>query len=61
MRSSRLDFGRYQGWTIEQVARQDPDFLEWLARMPIGRPYRSEIASVLAAVRQASGAPAGRR
>lgn len=54
IRSSVLDFGRYQGWTLDQVARQDPNFLEWLARMPIGRPYRTEIDAVLARVRVAS-------
>jgi hypothetical protein len=42
------------------VARQDPDFLEWLARMPIGRPYRAEIEAVLAATRTANK-PAGGR
>ena len=51
IRSTVLDFGRYQGWTLEQVARTDSDFLEWLARMPIGRPYRAEIETVLATVR----------
>jgi curved DNA-binding protein CbpA len=51
IRSTILDFGRYQGWSLEQVARHDPDFLEWLSRMPIGRPFRGEIATVLAAVR----------
>ena len=54
IRSTVLDFGRYQGWSLEQVARQDPDFLEWLARMPIGRPFRGEIEAVLAAVRATS-------
>jgi curved DNA-binding protein CbpA len=54
MRTSRLDFGRYQGWTIEQIARRDPDFLEWLARMPIGRPYATEIDTVLGTVRGAA-------
>jgi curved DNA-binding protein CbpA len=43
-----LDFGRYAGWSFGQIARQDPDFLEWLVRTPIGRPYRSEIESLLA-------------
>jgi curved DNA-binding protein CbpA len=51
IRSTILDFGRYQGWSLEQIARRDPDFLEWLSRMPIGRPYRVEIATVLATVR----------
>ena len=44
---SVLDFGRYQGWTLGQVARRDPEFLEWLERMPAGRRYREEIASLL--------------
>ena len=45
--STVLDFGRYSGWSLDQIARKDPDFLEWLARMPIGRPYRSEIEALL--------------
>ncbi len=61
IRSSILDFGRYQGWTLEQVARKDPDFLEWLSRMPIGRPYRVEIESVLATVRGTAAPGAARR
>jgi curved DNA-binding protein CbpA len=32
-----LTFGRYDGWTIGQVARVDPPFLEWLRRVPAGR------------------------
>jgi curved DNA-binding protein CbpA len=60
-RSSILDFGRYQGWSVEQVARQDPDFLEWLARMPIGRPHRAEIETVLAATRAAKSRATPRR
>jgi len=59
IRSTILDFGRYQGWSLEQVARHDPDFLEWLARMPIGRPFRGEIATVLATVRAAAKPGAG--
>lgn len=46
-----LDFGRYAGWTFSEIARQDPDFLRWLARMPIGRAYAGEIERTLAAVR----------
>src|SRR5205807_78800 len=45
--STTLDFGRYAGWSLDQISRKDPDFLEWLARMPIGRPYRSEIEALL--------------
>lgn len=44
---STLDFGRYQGWTIAQLARRDPDYLRWLSRHSSGIRYRSAIASVL--------------
>jgi len=43
-----LDFGRYAGWTLRQVALQDRDYLEWLRRTPLGRQYQAEIAAVLA-------------
>jgi len=42
-----LDFGRYKGWALGQIARHDPNFLEWLERMPAGRQYRTEIARLL--------------
>ena len=35
-----LTFGRYDGWTIGQVARVDPPFLEWLRRVPAGRQIK---------------------
>jgi curved DNA-binding protein CbpA len=43
-----LDFGRYEGWTIDQLARHDPDYLLWLERTSIGRPLQAEIQAVLA-------------
>jgi curved DNA-binding protein CbpA len=48
VRGTVLDFGRYKGWSIGQIATHDPDFLEWLQRSPSGRQYRAEIASFLA-------------
>ncbi|MEA2536763.1 MAG: molecular chaperone DnaJ [Chloroflexota bacterium] len=42
-----LDFGRYVGWTIGQLAAHDPDYLLWLERTPIGRPLRPEIQTFL--------------
>ena len=42
-----LDFGRYRGWTLDQIARQDRDFLEWLQRHPAGRLYRVELEQLL--------------
>jgi curved DNA-binding protein CbpA len=42
-----LDFGRYSGWSIGQLATHDPIYLEWLSRTPIGRPLRAEILASL--------------
>ena len=42
-----LDFGRYRGWTLGQVALYDRDFLLWLERSPAGRQYRLEISQLL--------------
>jgi curved DNA-binding protein CbpA len=44
---SVLDFGRYQGWTIQDLARRDPDYLRWLARHSSGIRFRHAIAAVL--------------
>lgn len=46
-RASVLDFGRYQGWTISDLARRDPDYLRWLARHSSGIRYRAAIAAAL--------------
>ena len=42
-----LDFGRYAGWSLRELSRQDPYYLEWLARTPIGRPFRADIDELL--------------
>jgi curved DNA-binding protein CbpA len=44
---SVLNFGRYAGWSLGEVGRNDPAYLEWLDRMPIGRPYRQEVDVLL--------------
>jgi hypothetical protein len=49
-----IDFGRYQGWTIAQLAREDPDYLRWLSRHSSGIRYRQGIEEALRT------APAGR-
>ena len=43
-----IDFGRYQGWALEEVARQDPEYLQWLKRHSSGLRYRNEVDRVLA-------------
>jgi curved DNA-binding protein CbpA len=45
-----LDFGRYSGWSIGEIARHDPDFLEWLYRTPTGRSYTAEIERTLKSI-----------
>jgi curved DNA-binding protein CbpA len=44
---SVLVFGRYTGWSLGEIARRDLEYIEWLDRMPIGRPYRDEIDAIL--------------
>ncbi len=46
-RKGVLDFGRYVGWTVADLARQDPDYLRWLSRHSSGIRYRREIAELL--------------
>jgi DnaJ-class molecular chaperone len=45
----RLDFGRYLGWSLRELARQDPEYLMWLRRHSSGIRYRQEIDKVLGA------------
>lgn len=42
-----LDFGRYAGWSLGELARQDPDYLRWLSRHSSGIRYRSAILRLL--------------
>jgi curved DNA-binding protein len=44
---SVLNFGRYSGWSLGEIGRVDPGYLEWLDRMPIGRPLRGELDALL--------------
>jgi curved DNA-binding protein CbpA len=43
----RLDFGRYAGWSLHDLARKDPAYLRWLARHSSGLRFRREIARAL--------------
>lgn len=44
---SLINFGRYSGWSLGEIAGRDLEYLEWLDRMTIGRPYRDEIDVIL--------------
>jgi hypothetical protein len=46
-----LDFGRFSGQSLRDIARSDPDYLDWLVRTPIGWPMRTEIKAVMEAAR----------
>jgi curved DNA-binding protein CbpA len=54
---SVLTFGRYLGWSLGEIARGDLDYIEWLDRMPIGRPYREEIDAILRRTGRRRSAP----
>ena len=60
---ARLNFGRYAGWSLGEIGRTDLEYLEWLDRMPIGRPYQGEIDQILrrAGRRRAADAEGGDR
>jgi curved DNA-binding protein CbpA len=52
-----LDFGRYAGWSLGEIARYDLDYLEWLQRATFGRRLRTEIDDLLRHRRGNSGGP----
>lgn len=43
---SVLDFGIYLGWSLGEIARVDPGYLDWLVERREGRCYAAEIASL---------------
>jgi curved DNA-binding protein CbpA len=44
---SILEFGRYSGWSLRDLARHDPDYIIWLSRHSSGIRYRTEIYGIL--------------
>ena len=44
-----ITFGRYTGWTLGALARQDPEYLRWLGRHSSGVRFRTEIYRILGA------------
>jgi hypothetical protein len=56
---SMLNFGRYAGWSLAEIARVDLEYLEWLDRMPIGRTYQLEIDVLLRSHGRRAAAPGG--
>ena len=58
---SVMNFGRYAGWSLGEIARSDLEYLEWLDRMPIGRPYREQIDAILRQAGRRRSAEADKR
>jgi curved DNA-binding protein CbpA len=52
-----LDFGRYAGLSIGDLVIDDPDYLVWLARTPIGHRFQPEIDALLASSRPTTSRP----
>lgn len=44
---SVLNFGRFAGWSLGEIARTDLEYIEWLDRAPVARQYRDEIDAIL--------------
>lgn len=44
---SVLEFGRHLGWSMGEIARVDPGYLEWLEGRREGAPYLDEIDELL--------------
>ena len=42
-----LNFGRYAGWTLNEIAGSDPEYLQWLSRHSSGIRYRRAILRLL--------------
>jgi curved DNA-binding protein CbpA len=38
-----MRYGRYEGWSLGEIARVDRTFLEWLRRVPAGRQIKDDI------------------
>ena len=42
-----LNFGRYEGMTLAEISRVDPEYLRWLQRHSSGVRYRNQINDIL--------------
>ena len=42
-----MDFGRYVGWRVADIARRDPNYLRWLSQQRTGIRFRAAIERCL--------------
>jgi curved DNA-binding protein CbpA len=50
-----VTFGRYEGWSIGEIARYDRPFLEWLRGVPAGRHLQHNIDALLRDIHGSTG------
>ena len=63
--AGRLDFGRYEGWALRDIARRDPDYLRFQLQMyaacagddVIRERVREDFRALVDLAREISGAP----
>lgn len=48
-RARRLEWGRYAGRTVAEIAAVDPDYLQWFIRTPLGRSFAADVAAATGA------------
>ena len=53
-----LKFGRHLNWSLGEIARVDPGYLEWLESRREGKTYREEIDELLRRVGYRTGGEA---
>ena len=54
---TRLNFGRYAGMSLQEIAAQDTEYLRWLSRYSSGLRFRSEIERILRSEPQGTYSP----
>jgi curved DNA-binding protein CbpA len=52
-----LTYGRYEGWSLGEIALVDPGYLEWLRQAPGYRWLRADVEIVLRSVDPAPSTP----
>ncbi len=43
-----MTYGRYEGWSLGEIAQHDPGWLRWLRRVPAGRRFATDIDAIFA-------------
>jgi curved DNA-binding protein CbpA len=46
-----VDYGRYKGWSLGEIGRVDPNYLEWLRKSPGYRWLRPDVEAALESIR----------